>query len=77
MRQFNHFIYVLAITYVLSCMPRTADLHAVLRIACIGDSITEGAWLEDPATESYPSRLQAILGTRYSVCNYGASGRVC
>lgn len=48
---------------------------AALRIACIGDSITAGAGLSNPATESYPARLQRLLGTDYIVRNYGVSGR--
>lgn len=46
-----------------------------LKIACIGDSITQGAGLSNPATESYPARLQRLLGTNYVVRNYGVSGR--
>ena len=36
-----------------------------IRIACIGDSITEGARLADPAHDSYPARLQVLLGAGY------------
>lgn len=39
-----------------------------IRIACVGDSITQGA-------RSYPSFLQALLGEDYQVLNYGHSGR--
>lgn len=47
-----------------------------LRVACIGDSITEGAGLGNPALESYPARLQRLLGTNEStIRNYGVSGR--
>ncbi len=43
------------------------------RVACIGDSITEGAGA-DPG-KSYPSQLQELLGTGWKVGNYGVSGR--
>lgn len=33
-----------------------------LRIACIGDSITEGHGLENIGTESYPAQLVDLLG---------------
>ncbi len=46
-----------------------------LKIACIGDSITQGAGLANPAVESYPARLQRLLGTNDTVRNYGVSGR--
>jgi acyl-CoA thioesterase-1 len=38
----------------------------VIRVACVGDSITEGS--------EYPSDLQWLIGAYYSVCNFGASG---
>ena len=40
-----------------------------VKIACIGNSITEGYGLEHPATESWPSVLQQLLGNGYSVRN--------
>lgn len=43
-------------------------------VACVGDSITAGYGLSDPGTQSYPAQLQAILGSNYSVGNYGLSG---
>ncbi len=53
-----------------------APLLAVpLKIACIGDSITEGSGLSNPSTEAYPAKLQRLLGTNYVVKNYGVSGR--
>jgi len=51
-------------------------LHASpVKIACVGDSITEGSGLSTPALESYPARLQQLLGTNFVVRNYGVSGR--
>jgi acyl-CoA thioesterase-1 len=43
------------------------------KIACIGDSITEGPGRESPA--SYPLQLGEILGDAYEVKNFGVSGR--
>ena len=45
--------------------------QAVQQVACIGDSITFGARLEDPETYSYPAQLQLMLGDRYQVHNLG------
>lgn len=45
-----------------------------LKVACVGDSITYGAKLEDRIFESYPARLQQFLGADYLVKNFGASG---
>ena len=44
-------------------------------VACIGDSITEGAGATDFYKESYPNQLQGMLGGKYNVINFGMSGR--
>lgn len=44
------------------------------RVACVGNSITYGMKLADPATESYPAQLQQMLGDGYEVGNFGKSG---
>lgn len=45
-----------------------------IKVACVGNSITEGFGLQDKKTEAYPARLQQLLGTRYNVLNAGLSG---
>ena len=45
------------------------------RVACIGNSITFGASLANPAKDSYPSVLGQMLGNEYTVRNFGVSGR--
>ena len=37
-----------------------------IRVACVGDSITQGS--------GYPLRLQLLLGSNYTVRNFGVSG---
>ncbi len=44
-----------------------------LRIACLGDSITAGSHV-DAERESYPARLQEMLGERSLVQNFGSGG---
>lgn len=47
------------------------------RIVCLGDSLTAGYGLDDPATQSYPALLQAKLdaaGLAFEVVNAGVSG---
>jgi sialate O-acetylesterase len=44
------------------------------KIACIGNSVTYGYGLANPAQESYPAQLQKLLGNQYQVLNYGHSG---
>ncbi|MCJ8165880.1 GDSL-type esterase/lipase family protein [Pontibacter sp. E15-1] len=45
--------------------------QAKIKVACVGNSITEGASL----TETYPQKLQKLLGEEYEVRNYGIGGR--
>lgn len=45
-----------------------------IKIACIGNSITYGYTLPDPATQSYPALLQKKMGDKYEVKNFGHSG---
>ena len=52
---------------------KPADYKAPVKVACIGDSITEGAGADKG--KSYPSQLQALLGDQWKVGNYGVSGR--
>jgi lysophospholipase L1-like esterase len=42
-----------------------------MRVACVGDSITEGAMSNRP----YPAQLSALLGPGWEVKNFGVSGR--
>lgn len=49
------------------------QVNAKIRVACIGDSITEGATIRD-REYFYPSQLQKMLPDNYEVKNFGASG---
>ena len=42
------------------------SLQNIIRVACVGDSITEGTY--------YPIDLEILLGTNYSVGNFGVGG---
>lgn len=44
-----------------------------IKVACVGDSITEGIGVADAAKDSYPAQLQNILGDTYEVGNFGVS----
>ncbi|MVN20442.1 GDSL-type esterase/lipase family protein [Mucilaginibacter arboris] len=45
-----------------------------VKVACIGNSVTYGYGLKNPAGESYPAQLQQMLGNAYQVKNFGHSG---
>lgn len=46
-----------------------------VKVACIGNSITYGAFIANRDQNSYPAQPQAYLGDGYEVRNYGVSGR--
>lgn len=50
-------------------------VYSQVKIACLGNSITMGALLSNPNTDSYPSQLQQMLGNDYVVYNYGVGYR--
>ena len=45
------------------------------RVACIGDSITDGDGIDLRDVNGYPAQLQKLLGDRYYVKNFGVSAR--
>jgi acyl-CoA thioesterase-1 len=51
-----------------------ADYPGVIRVACVGDSITFGHLILNRATNSYPAQLAARLGPKWEVRNFGMNG---
>lgn len=45
-----------------------------VRVACVGNSITYGAFISNREKNCYPTQLQAYLGADYEVKNFGANG---
>ena len=45
-----------------------------LRVACVGDSITFGAGVEEREANNYPRQLGLLLGDKFEVRNFGVSG---
>jgi lysophospholipase L1-like esterase len=46
----------------------------LIRVACVGDSITRGTFVWRRKQRSYPAQLQALLGERFCVRNFGVNG---
>ena len=46
----------------------------LIRIGCIGDSITAGTGLKEPATEAFPAQLETLLQGA-TVFNFGNGGK--
>jgi lysophospholipase L1-like esterase len=51
----------------------SATEHAI-RLACIGDSITDGYQIRDKPHNAYPAQLARLLGAGWEVRNFGVSG---
>lgn len=67
----KQFALVLAIILLMSCIATffvvsAENMKRPIRVACVGDSITEGS--------GYPSKLQTMLGSDYIVGNFGVCG---
>ena len=45
-----------------------------VKVACVGDSITFGAGVDDREKNCYPAKLAEYLGSSYEVRNFGRSG---
>lgn len=58
---------------ILSALCTSLQAQTVIRVACVGDSITAGAGVKD-AKNKYPARLGVLLGAEYEVKNFGVSG---
>jgi len=52
-----------------------APRRDAVKIACIGNSITDGHGIEMAPSRAYPALLQAKLGNGYEVRNFGVSAR--
>jgi lysophospholipase L1-like esterase len=51
-----------------------ADYDHPVRVACVGDSITFGATIQNRNEDSYPAQLGRLLGEGWEVGNFGDSG---
>jgi lysophospholipase L1-like esterase len=51
----------------------TARAAEPIKVACVGDSITQGVGAK--SGQSYPAQLQGLLGDGYKVGNFGVSAR--
>ena len=52
-----------------------APRKEAVRVACIGNSITDGSGIDMAETKGYPAQLQRLLGEGYHVKNFGVGAR--
>jgi len=63
--------FIAALAVVLTA--NAADT-AKIKVACVGDSITFGAGIQDRDNNSYPAQLGKLLGESWDVRNFGVNG---
>lgn len=73
MTMFTRFPALIIATLAILCGSMSSKASQIV-VSCVGDSITAGYGLSDPSTQSYPAQLQTILGSGYTVNNFGSSG---
>ncbi len=59
---------------LMMCLSSIVFADDVIKVACVGDSITFGATIPNRNKLSYPAQLQFLLGDKYQVTNYGRNG---
>ncbi|MCQ2204136.1 MAG: GDSL-type esterase/lipase family protein [Bacteroidales bacterium] len=63
--------WIVAICASLAMM--SCAKNEYVKIACVGDSITEGMQIDWQSDNAYPALLDSILGDGYEVMNFGRS----
>src|SRR5690606_29551839 len=71
MKNYMHKVFYL---FVLLLCTSNVWSKTPIRVAAIGDSVTEGLGLQNPDSTAYPAVLQRLLGDAYAVKNFGHSG---
>lgn len=62
------------IILILLCLVVGIECYAQkIKVACVGNSITYGAYVINREKNNYPAQLQAYLGDKYEVKNFGVS----
>ena len=64
----------IVLSYLLVLCNLVAVAQTPVRVACVGNSITYGAGIENRERDAYPAQLQRMLGEGYVVGNFGKSG---
>ena len=68
------FLLSLCLLLTMGLWAQEAGKAKRVKVACVGNSITEGVGAGDKELYSYPAQLQQLLGNGYRVRNYGKSG---
>ncbi len=70
----NKFRYLFCLILLLFVNNILVAQNAIIKVACIGNSVTYGYKINDRDSNSYPAQLQRLLGNKYEIKNFGHSG---
>ena len=62
---------VFGFCFMLSCVCMAQE---IIKVACVGNSITYGTGVSEREKNAYPIKLQQMLGEKYEVGNFGKPG---
>ena len=68
-----HELMLAELTQWLADLQMPAD--TAVKVACVGNSITDGAGIDMAELKGYPATLSRLMGAGYAVKNFGVSGR--
>ncbi len=71
-------VLVFSCLFLFGCTPFHVYTQAKkdqVKVACVGDSLTNGMAIINVLKNSYPSQLQKMLGDGYHVQNFGYNGK--
>lgn len=73
--KYKGLVIILVIIFI-SCTTYNTNYSEIkkIKVACVGDSITYGSGIKNKNFNSYPAKLQAKLGDKYHVENFGVNG---
>lgn len=67
--------FKLVVVLVIFFIQTISGQEKITKVALIGNSITEGSFLQNPSENSYPGQLAKMLPEGWEVGNFGVSGR--
>ena len=70
--KYRNLLLIINIIFSLSVLGQE---DKIIKVACIGNSITYGSGIIDRINKAYPAQLGPMLGQDYETKNYGYSGR--
>lgn len=74
MQNLNKIKRLAGLLFALNLCFNITFAQSVVKIACVGNSITYGSGIVDREKNAYPAQLQFMLGTNYQVMNFGVGG---